>query len=51
MTDVLFCMQRNGAAMIELCETSVLYEVVYDKDPSMLSVCIRIHFQDLHIQC
>ena len=52
MTDVLFCMQRNGAALIELCETSALYGALYDKDTSMLkSLCIGIHFQDLHIQC
>ena len=51
MADVLFCMQQNGAAMIDLCKPSALYEVVYDKDPSMLkNICIGIHFQEFHIQ-
>ena len=51
MADVLFCMQRNGAAMIDLCKPSALNEVLYDKDPSMLKyICIGIHFQEFHIQ-
>ena len=30
MTDVLFCMHRNGTAIIELCQPSALYGVLYD---------------------